>query len=57
MSELTSREKDLGAIDAVNERDVQFALANDSEKMMSRAGRSGGFFSASPTARGRFTVG
>jgi uncharacterized protein (TIGR02246 family) len=36
MSNLTSVENDLRAIQAINQRDVQFALANDSTKMMSQ---------------------
>ena len=36
MSDFFSVESDLRAIEAVNERDVQFALANDSAMMMSQ---------------------
>ena len=36
MSNLSSVENDLRAIEAVNQRDVQFALANDAELMMSQ---------------------
>jgi uncharacterized protein (TIGR02246 family) len=36
MSKMSSLEKDLRAIDAVDTRDVQFALANDADKMMSQ---------------------
>ena len=36
MSEVSSLENDLRAIDAVNKRDVEFALANDAERMMSQ---------------------
>jgi ketosteroid isomerase-like protein len=36
MSDLSSVENDLRAIEAINQRDVQFALANDSAKMMSQ---------------------
>ena len=36
MSDSSSVENDLRAIEAINQRDVQFALANDSGKMMSQ---------------------
>jgi uncharacterized protein (TIGR02246 family) len=36
MQRPTSLEADLRAIEAINERDMQFALANDSDKMMSQ---------------------
>ena len=36
MSEVSALEKDLRAIDTVNTRDVEFALANDSARMMSQ---------------------
>ena|SRR5438552_9854491 len=36
MSEVSALEKDLRAIDIVNARDVDFALANDAERMMSQ---------------------
>jgi ketosteroid isomerase-like protein len=36
MSEMSSLERDLRAIDAVNTRDVEFALANDADMMMSQ---------------------
>src|SRR5438093_273324 len=36
MSDLSSVENDLRAIEAVNQRDVQFALANDAALMMSQ---------------------
>jgi len=36
MSGVSSLEKDLRAINAVNARDVQFALANDADQMMSQ---------------------
>ena len=36
MQSRTSREADLRAIEAINRRDMQFALANDSDKMMSQ---------------------
>ena len=36
MSAVSSLENDLRAIEAVNQRDVQFALANDAERMMSQ---------------------
>jgi uncharacterized protein (TIGR02246 family) len=36
MSEVFSLESDLHAIEAVTQRDVQFALANDAEGMMSQ---------------------
>jgi uncharacterized protein (TIGR02246 family) len=36
MSKLFSLEKDLRAIDAVNKHDVEFALANDADLMMSQ---------------------
>jgi len=36
MSDVSSLEKDLRAIEAVNQRDVQFALANDADLMMSQ---------------------
>jgi uncharacterized protein (TIGR02246 family) len=32
----TSREADLRAIEAINQQDIQFALANDSDRMMSQ---------------------
>jgi uncharacterized protein (TIGR02246 family) len=36
MQSRTSSESDLRAIEAINQRDMQFALANDSDKMMSQ---------------------
>jgi uncharacterized protein (TIGR02246 family) len=36
MSDLSSVENDLRAIEAINQRDVQFALANDLARMMSQ---------------------
>jgi uncharacterized protein (TIGR02246 family) len=36
MQRRTSLEADLRAIEAINQRDMQFALANDSDKMMSQ---------------------
>ena len=36
MSDVSSVENDLRAIDVVNRRDVQFALANDADMMMSQ---------------------
>jgi uncharacterized protein (TIGR02246 family) len=36
MQSRTSSEADLRAIEAINQRDMQFALANDSDKMMSQ---------------------
>jgi uncharacterized protein (TIGR02246 family) len=36
MSDKSSVENDLRAIETINQRDVQFALANDSAKMMSQ---------------------
>ena len=36
MSDLSSVENDLRAIEAINQRDVQFALANDAAMMMSQ---------------------
>ena len=36
MSDVSSLENDVRAIEAINQRDVQFALANDSAKMMSQ---------------------
>ena len=36
MQSRTSHEADLRAIEAINQRDIQFALANDSDKMMSQ---------------------
>ena len=36
MSDFSSVENDLRAIEAINQQDVQFALANDSAKMMSQ---------------------
>lgn len=36
MSDVSSLENDLRAIEAVNQRDVQFALANDATMMMSQ---------------------
>jgi uncharacterized protein (TIGR02246 family) len=36
MSDLSSQENDLRAIEAINQRDVQFALAGDASMMMSQ---------------------
>jgi len=36
MQHRTSLEADLRAIEAINQQDMQFALANDSDKMMSQ---------------------
>ncbi|HEY7449668.1 MAG TPA: SgcJ/EcaC family oxidoreductase [Vicinamibacterales bacterium] len=36
MSDVSSLENDLRAIEAINQRDVQFALANDAARMMSQ---------------------
>jgi ketosteroid isomerase-like protein len=36
MSDLSSLENDLRAIEAINQRDVQFALAGDADMMMSQ---------------------
>jgi uncharacterized protein (TIGR02246 family) len=36
MSDVSSLEKDVRAIEAINQRDVQFALANDAAMMMSQ---------------------
>ena len=36
MSDVSSLENDLRAIEAINQRDVQFALANDAAMMMSQ---------------------
>lgn len=36
MSDVSSVENDLRAIEAINQRDVQFALANDAARMMSQ---------------------
>ena len=39
MSHLSSVENDLRAIEVINQRDVQFALAGDQAMMMSSSGR------------------
>ena len=36
MSDMSALENDLRAIEAINQRDVQFALANDAAMMMSQ---------------------
>ena len=57
MTDLSSVEKDLRAIEAINERDVQFALANDSAKMMSQWTDDFVLLpAAGPIVRGRSTI-
>ena len=57
MSELFSLERDLRAIDDVNTRDVQFALANDADRMMSQWTDDIVLLQAgAPIMRGRATI-
>lgn len=57
MSELSSVENDLRAIEAINQRDVQFALANDATMMMSQWTDDFVLLpSAGPIMRGRATI-
>ena len=53
----TSLEADLNAIEAINERDMQFALANDVDKMMSQWADDIVLLQpAGPIMRGRQTI-
>jgi uncharacterized protein (TIGR02246 family) len=57
MSDVSSVENDLRAIEAVNQRDVQFALANDAAMMMSQWTDDFVLLQpAGPILRGRSTI-